>query len=227
MPTSAMSPPSEPRSSRSPRAPPSPLESRAVADTTDLSPDGRSAAVARPVTGRLRRMVLVRGSTCGAARRAHLRRDGSTPRQRPRRGLRRRRPAPRDTSRSGAASAVDDHNNPVLLIEPDQRLTVFYSRHDGRGGLMYRRTERPARHPCLGPAAAAPRCGPAPRLGLPQPAAALRRAPDVPVLARAELGPDVRHPPRRRPLVAAADAPAGARPELGRASLHQVRRGRA
>lgn len=38
---------------------------------------------------------------------------------------------------------VDDHNNPVLLVEPDGRLTVFYSRHDGRGGLMYRRTSQP------------------------------------------------------------------------------------
>jgi hypothetical protein len=38
---------------------------------------------------------------------------------------------------------ADDHNNPVLLVEPDGRLTVFYSRHDGRSGLMYRRTERP------------------------------------------------------------------------------------
>jgi hypothetical protein len=55
---------------------------------------------------------------------------------------------------------TDDHNNPVLLIEPDQRLTVFYSRHDGRGGLMYRRTTRPRDIRAWGPQRRLPGAGP-------------------------------------------------------------------
>jgi hypothetical protein len=55
---------------------------------------------------------------------------------------------------------VDDHNNPVLLVEPDERLTVFYSRHDGRGGLMYRRTQRPRDISVWGPQRRVPGAGP-------------------------------------------------------------------
>jgi hypothetical protein len=55
---------------------------------------------------------------------------------------------------------ADDHNNPVLLVEPDERLTVFYSRHDGRGGLMYRRTRRPRDIAAWGPERRLPGAGP-------------------------------------------------------------------
>ena len=55
---------------------------------------------------------------------------------------------------------ADDHNNPVLLVEPDGRLTVFYSRHDGRGGLMYRRTRRPRDIGAWGPERRLPGAGP-------------------------------------------------------------------
>jgi hypothetical protein len=54
----------------------------------------------------------------------------------------------------------DDHDNPVLLVEPDGRLTVFYSRHDGRGGLMYRRTKRPRDIGAWGPERRVPGAGP-------------------------------------------------------------------
>jgi hypothetical protein len=55
---------------------------------------------------------------------------------------------------------ADDHDNPVLLVEPDGRLTVFYSRHDGRGGLMYRRTDRPRDIGAWGPERRVPGAGP-------------------------------------------------------------------
>lgn len=37
----------------------------------------------------------------------------------------------------------DDHNNPALVVDPNQPLVCFYSRHDAEEGMRYRISKRP------------------------------------------------------------------------------------
>jgi hypothetical protein len=51
----------------------------------------------------------------------------------------------RSNARAAAVLAqlpVDDHSNPSLLVEPDHRITAFYSGHNGNQ-MYYRTTRRP------------------------------------------------------------------------------------
>lgn len=48
----------------------------------------------------------------------------------------------RTTAVLNAKLQVDDHSNPALLVRPDGRLQVFYSRHNG-GSMFYRVTRNP------------------------------------------------------------------------------------
>jgi hypothetical protein len=50
-----------------------------------------------------------------------------------------------------ARMAPDDHSSPALLVEPDYRLTVFYSGHNGRA-MFYRTSLRPEDISAWGPA---------------------------------------------------------------------------
>ena len=56
---------------------------------------------------------------------------------------------------SSVISCPDDHSSPSLFLEPDKRITVFFSGHNG-AEMHYRTTDAAGRHLGMGPLA----CGP-------------------------------------------------------------------
>ena len=92
---------------------------------------------------------------------------------------------------------IDDHANPAVQILPDGRVRAYYSAHGGTR-MWYRTSLAPEDVSAWGPAQTMPEnADRLVRLHLPEPDPPRRGGPDVPVLARRRLQPDVHEPGRR------------------------------